>query len=987
MYVVKKLNPAATFRLYLAGVKNYNVRLYYRLRRFTYFKIVIWAFCISVASWMIVTAFSYSQNFIAIRLPDPLGEIPLAYHAVLFTIMIPIYLLVTQQQIGIKSIGSRAILGYIQFREITILLILSTVATFIFSNTHALSYLYVSLIVSTLLVLYALHRVFAILFQTTPLKQIVEWMINDAVEQHVFELRRQRIDRNKQYELIKTSETIDYLHVSVSEQADFAAYEVRLPRLGIVTSIDIDKIEAGLQRLNRLHKKKSPPLRQIKSNSVPSELDIKNTQPLFRFEIHKLPYDELRTTSIVGKLICPEITASDDRDKAIAIIKQHVRIDEPRNTLQWINDWLDDTEETIYSALSSENISTLNRALEWYQILLDATDRAMTRHMKDDNYDMKAAEAELHSWGADFLSKEQSRIFEIIDDAMRSSLLNSKKDASKTLIGFIYKNVLSSYRSDNVTAIVRAERWFSNTLGVCLYNQADVSIDMCDYITSRFVEHSGLMLYDAKDKKMRHDTNSQEVSNELLQRRLADVRQGVLVAAKNKNTVLFKALSGILQNHAYQAYMSRRTNGLPQHIQHTVDNSLVLIIAYLRKKNLTAEAPYSSFARDVQDKWQFEYASERIIQCFDDNLADSWRVDSIDLIADGQMHSVHSYTDDLRELWVRLAEKHHVDSASIRSFIPVEILEKTDFFTGGLSAAKNSPFYSLPSHEKFSEQLRSAIDTSCKIRITAEQEMLATIPLDQSKVDAFRQKAEASYTEYVVLQMLVHDDHRSIAKPHKQKGFKQFGINTIFDKEAFTDWHRGYYIDHNAEELGQQSASVEDDTVLQEIAQERGIYVNTDSLSSTLNEVGGEWTVIANNIDQWDLGHNYAELYDDTKSDNTGNSWYVKNVQQNTPVRQIYSDSNKKQLLYFVKPETLGNFEYLSNDTGFMDVTVTALSHDTAALDTLITEQPKWLKDKGKDEVAQRRYLRAKVILKVMHTFRYEPSGKETIVVCDLSPK
>lgn len=66
-----------------------------------------------------------------------------------------------------------------------------------------------------------------------------------------------------------------------------------------------------------------------------------------------------------------------------------------------------------------------------------------------------------------------------------------------------------------------------------------------------------------------------------------------------------------------------------------------------------------------------------------------------------------------------------------------------------------------------------------------------------------------------------------------------------------------------------------------------------------------------------------------------------------------------------------------------MEVSVTALSHNKKALDALVAEKPAWLIENG-DESAQRNYLKTKVILKVMHIFRYEPSGNEVAVVCDM---
>lgn len=912
--------------------------------------------------------------------------IPVAYQAALFTIMIPIYLLAMQQQRDINSVGARAILGYVQFREVTILLIISTIAATSFSNTHMTLHVYATLLVSTLVVVYALHRVFAILFQTTSLKKITEWMINDTVEQHVFELRRQRIARNTQYEQIKKAKNLNYLHISLDDGRDYTMYDVQLSRIGVIAKIDIDKIDAGLKKLNRQHKKhNNVVLKQLRQNTATTETEqVGRNQSSFLFELHVLPYSELRSSSVVGKLICAKGVVEPDASSALALIKRYYDIGEPRSSLQWINDWLDDTEEAIYSAISSQNIATLQHALDWYQILLDATDQAMTHHMENDNYDIKAAEAELHSWGADFLSKEQSRLFDIIDDVLRSAVLKDGIDVAKLLIGFIYKNVLSSHHSDHITAIVRSERWFANALGLCLYNQDSISDELRDYITSRYKEHTDILFYDAKEKTGRHNTEQKRVTRDLLLRRIKDVRHGTLVAAKNENTTLFKILSGLLKKHAHEAYVSRRVDNLPSGVQHDIDNSIILIIAYLRKKGVVETNPYASFVHETQRKWQFEYATERIVQCFDDNLADSWRVDSIDLVADGHMHSVHNYSDDLRALWAELAKEHHINAEMIERFLPADLLEKTDFFTGGLSQVEKSPFYSISGQENFSNELRSAINFCCEVRIAAEQKKLASLPLNQIKVESFRQKAEATYLDNAVLHSLVRKSHRSINKPRGQKGYKQYGINTVFDKEAFVDWHHGYFIDHNAEELGQQSASIEDNIVLRQIAKKSPIHTTPENLVATLNDIGGGWVAIAVNLDQWDIGHAFPALLDEKRSDNTGNNWFIKGVRQKESTKQIYSQNRKERLIYFVKPSTFGQFKYLSNTGGHMEISVTALSHDKKALDALVAEKPAWLIEKG-DESAQRNYLKTKVILKVMHIFRYEPSGSETIVACSLT--
>ena len=962
------------------NVKDKTTLLYYKIRGLTYSKTVVWIVAVFMIALGVISCVALLQEYSYFpRLPEIPSGIPVAYQTALFTIMIPIYLLAMQQQRDVNSVGARAILGYAQFREVTILLIVSTIAATLFSNTHMTSHVYVALLVSTLIVIYALHRVFAILFQTTSLKKITEWMINDTVEQHVFELRRQRIARNAQYEQIKRAKNLNYLHISLDDEREYSVYDVRLSRIGVIAKIDVDKIDAGLQKLNRQHRKSNNvALKQLRQNTAITETEqASRNQSSFLFELHVLPYNELRSSSVVGKLICAKGVIEPDANSALALIKRCFDIGEPRSSLQWINDWLDDTEEAIYDAMSSQNIATLQQALDWYQILLDATDQAMTRHMENDNYDMKAAEAELHSWGADFLSKEQSRLFDIIDDALRSAVLKDITDVAKLLIGFIYKNVLSSHHSDHITAIVRSERWFANTLGLCLYNQDGISDELREYITSRYKEHTDILFYDAKEKTGRHNSEQKRVVRDLLLRRIKDVRHGTLVAAKNANTTLFKMLSGLLKKHAHEAYVSRRVDSLPSGAQHDIDNSIVLIIAYLRKKDVAGTNPYASFIRETQRKWQFEYATERIIQCFDDNLADSWRVDSIDLVADGHMHSVHNYSDDLRALWAELAGEHRINAEMIER----ALLEKTDFFTGGLSQAEKSPFYSIPGHEDFSDELRSAINFCCEVRIAAEQKKLASLPIDQAKVESFRQKAETAYLDNAVLHSLVRKSHRSIKRPRGQKGYKRYGINTVFDKEAFVDWHHGYFIDHNAEELGQQSASIEDNIVLRQIAKESAIHVTPENLATTLISIGGSWMAIAVNLDQWDIGHAFPALLDEKRSDNTGNNWFIKGVRQKESTKQIYSENRNEQLIYFVKPSTFGQFTYLSNTGGHMEVSVTALSHNKKALDALVAEKPAWLIEKG-DESAQRNYLKTKVILKVMHIFRYEPSGGETIVAC-----
>lgn len=980
-------------RLLCVGAKRVSYRLrdesillYYMVRGLTYFKTIVWAAVVFMIILVVVSCVTLLQKqgyFIVLsEMPD---GIPIAYQAALFTIMIPIYLLAMQQQRDINSVGARAILGYVQFREVTILLICLTIATTLSANAHMVLHTYVSLLLSTAVVIYALHRVFAILFQTTSLKKITEWMINDTVERHVFELRRQRIARNTQYEQIKKARNVSYLHVSLDDKSEYSTYGIRPSRIGIMTNIDVDKIDTGLQKLDRQHKKrKSVSLKPVHKNPATIELKQANKdQSSFMLELHMLTYSELRSSSIVGELMCAKGVNESDRDAALALVKRCIYVGEPRSSLQWINDWLDDTEEAIYGSISSQNTATLQRALDWYQILLDATDRAMSRHMKNDNYDIKAAEAELHSWGADFLSKEQSRLFDIIDDTLRSAVRKDQTDAAKSLIGFIYKNVLSSHHSDDITSIVRSERWFANALGICLYDQDNISDELRDYIMSRYKEHTDLLFYDAKEKEGHNDTEQKRIARDLLRRRVKDLRHGTLIAAKNKNTFVFEILSKLLKKHIYHAYTSRRVDVLPSDIQRDIDNSIVLIITYLYKKDIAAINPYASFIREAKRKWQFEYATERIIQCFDDNLADTWRVDSIDLVADGHMHSVHNYSDDLRILWVNLAKDHHMNAEMVKRFLPVDLLEKTDFFTGGLSQAEKSPFYSLPGHEDLSDELHSAIDACSRIRIAAEHQKLASLSIDESRVESFREKAETAYMDNAVLHSLVRKSHRSIMKPRGQKGYRQYGINTVFDKEAFVDWHRGYLIDHNADDLGQQSASIEDNIILRQIAKERATYVTPVDITAKLDSIGGSWVAIAVNLDQWDLRHSFPALIEEGRSGDAGD-WYIKGVCQKEATKQIYSDNPKEQLIYFVKPATLGKFKYLSNTGGYMEISVTALSHDKKALDTLMTEKPEWLAEKG-DEAMQRSYLMTKVILKVMHIFRYEPSGSETIVVCDIA--
>jgi hypothetical protein len=395
--------------------------------------------------------------------------------------------------------------------------------------------------------------------------------------------------------------------------------------------------------------------------------------------------------------------------------------------------------------------------------------------------------------------------------------------------------------------------------------------------------------------------------------------------------------------------------------------------AYLLHAGAT-ETEYGNGIFQIIRHWPVDELLSVLLKCDTENYADSWRIDTYDNPADGEVYLVPRYGDVLRELWINvMLEKGHVPSDP-SYLVDKSLLENTVFFTEGRSEDQDNEIKKQIQEKKSpeGESLIKLVDEFRKIRYNWEAKKLASEPLDQSKVEKFRKLVNDAYNEAsIAKEIFTRKENYLIEKSFKQKGFKRIGINQIFDKEAFIkEWHSGYITDMMASDVGRSTATQQDADIFMQLF---GTFIEEGSfekLAAALKLHSGEWFVIANGVNPWTVRHRMSEHVSMlSKNDNI----YFKGISQKRPMKTIFTDKLPEGI-YFVSVSELGRLirkpHKYQNDE--VEVLVDAYSENIKMLNSILKDPPQFLQAKG-TKTEQRSHLLKKVRLVTDRVYRYIP--------------
>lgn len=893
-------------------------------------------------------------------------EVLLAYLAALVTIMIPIYLLITEQKVGIGKIGSLALLRYANFREVTFLLITHATLLLFSDFNKKTDYLVIVLIAASLItIIYALVRVFWVLFQEKSNGEILKPIVRDMVAVCLDTAIQDRYRRDGIYRNIKNSSYID--NFVTIDKNEYLKFPVRSIRKGRIASIDVVSIDEAVGRLF-----------SVKANEMVGDVssDLSQDKPKVRIE-----FDFLMGRGLVdvGDDICSIYVLKEFNDDSGKIeqlkrcIVKNVKISKESDKLvALVTDWLDEVEQKIDETRSINGVAALNRALDWYEMIVDELDSYISEKLK---FSIEDAEAILGPWQVDGVSQVFRRTHEIINEALRNESKRGNVDRFNAIYDFAYRKALNNRYP---MATVCSHRWLRLAVYLSV-ETSELEEEVFDRVVDSYKNFVGGFFYEIKEWS--HEMNDDSLAN-FASVYLDDMRNMLLYAIKNKTTnkryeKLFEKISKVLIRYSHQGLGYRR-HSLPDKIDQKLGNVLLLVAVYAKYKNQDEQCT-ALFNRI--NTWSPEYLTERTLTCYDNNLIDKWNINTFDLEADGQVHDVPDLNGGLREIWLD-GVKNKIDDLYVRKNFQTVGLENTLFFTGGMTEFKNTPFHEYENN--INEDLLKAIKECCKIRWDWENNQLAKAPLDQNKIDEFHKKAENSFRQQSIMTKILPKSklvlHRSIEEG--AKGYRQYGINTVFGKEAFIKgWHVSVMVDNVASDIGRQAAVAEDSEIIKKLTKKSN-QIKIEEIGDKIGAVKDEWIVILQNIDIWEIPWSLEELCD-KRNDRT--NVYIKGIKQRLPAFELYDNNMNDKRIIFIRKSTLGSLEYKASDSGNLDFSIKSFYDDAELVNNLIEQKPDWLQEKSTTNDEMRRYLNTRVWLYLNRIFRYSSSGNEEVFVCDMA--
>ena len=895
----------------------------------------------------------------------------LAYIAALATVMIPIYLFIAEQKVGVGKIGSLALLRYANFRTVVFLLI-TQVTLMLFADVgKKTDYFTVLLIIASLVtVVYALRKVLQVLLQEKSNGEILKPIVRNVVAACLDAAIQDRYKRDDIYRSIKNSSYTD-IFVTIDE-SEYSKFSVKSTREGRIASINVVSIDEAVEKLFG-----------VKANEIVGDVssDLSQDKPKVIIELNFLMG---RGLVDVGDDIC-SIYILKDRGKRDGKIEQlksciikNVKIsNESDKPIALVTDWLDEIERKIDETRSIDGVAALNQALDWYEMIVDELDSYISEKLK---FSIEDAEAILGPWQVDGVSQVFRRTHQIIDEALRNESKRGNVDRFNAVYDFAYRKALNNRY---LMATVRFRRWLRLAVYLSV-ETSEIEEEVFDRVVDSYATYIGGSLYEIKEQGYGHDHDSLDTVSIYLD----DTRNMLLYAIKNRNTTdnkikserskkLFEKISKVLIRYSHQGLGYRRYS-LPDKIDQKLGNVLLLVAVYAKYKNQDEQCT-ALFNRI--NTWSPEYLTERTLTCYDNNLIDKWNINTFDLEADGQVHDVPDLNGGLREIWLD-GVKNKIDDLYVRKNFQTVGLENTLFFTGGMTEFKNTPFHEYENN--INEDLLKAIKECCKIRWDWENNQLAKAPLDQNKIDEFHKKAENSFRQQSIMTKILPKSklvlHRSIEEG--AKGYRQYGINTVFGKEAFIkDWHVSVMVDNVASDIGRQAAVAEDSEIIKKLTKKSN-QIKIEEIGDKIGAVKDEWIVILQNIDIWEIPWNLEELCD-KRNDRT--NVYIKGIKQRLPAFELYDNNMNDKRIIFIRKSTLGSLEYKASDSGNLDFSIKSFYDDVELVNNLIEQKPDWLQEKSTTNDEMRRYLNTRVWLYLNRIFRYSSSGDEEVFVCDMA--
>ncbi len=890
----------------------------------------------------------------------------LTFLSVLLAIQIPLFILFLEQMAKAGFVRRKSLPRVTNFKEIILVLIACSVLI-VFSARAA--YLYFPVIVAILINLIAVYRSVTVTFHSDQYDKPIQDDINNIGGSSFKVFTNTRSDFNEFYESLEKASYVTYSYLKRKTE-NMKSIRILATQTGYIENIDASEIDDIMADRFNTTSEKVPDSGNKTERSKPQVV------------LGYRPSTKVDAGDKIGTLYAPVGTKG--LEKLAARIAKSIDISPRLRSTKYLDEIFSEFNRAFRKGIEDEDTEYLEEYLNSYNQLLTHIDMVIQENIKE--YSLQNAYQDLAKFNGNDFSAYLYRMYELLSDSIELAIFKDKPEAAKSLISSVYRKIIEITHNPFYTSIARYDQVLSYSLSLYVYdnhiwnkNLTVTQIDIKEYILMRFNEHTDQLKYDLKSDKVVFDieeTLPEDQIKEWYFARLNSVRRYMLASIKNnKSDVYTSLLKNLNVPEAYDM-----SHDLPIDVEDYIKANVFLIAGYLQHAN-KLESNYGNPMLNIINEWSNDELLKVLLDTTEKDYADSWNIDTYDHLADGVMRSVPNYDEVLVQLWVEIMLAKPSVAVETRSYGNAEALQATLLFSGALSNSKDTTAMKYLANKTGQnvEALKTLIQGFIEIRTEWESDKLAKAELDVGKVDKYKELVTNTFNDSSVVKKL-YNYMNSINLVTKQPkvGFKEFGINQLFDKEAFiSDWHSGYMTDHFAEQLGRDIAQGEDVEVLGSMFKDSKVAASISDAVKMTKKTLDKWAVIFVNVHGWEIDDTLAK-YIENKEDELAEK--IKGLTQPLPNFKLFN--NKIQTgIYFVPLSKIGVLHIFADDIEYpVRVEINDYAHSEDMMKELLNAKPSFLTEKG-NVAKQKKFLNTKVRMYVNSIFKYDVQTGETIFV------
>ena len=922
-------------------------------------------FSIAIFIWWVDFGLILSDPFVSSLFPEGLKVLDrsdtLQYLGAVLAIQVPVFILFLQEMVSAGFVLRKVLPRVTKFKEIIVSLM--TCSTLVLLSPRE-SYLYFPVLMLMVVNYMAIFRAVTVTFQRKQYhKQISKRLEYTAVKSFDVMMDDRR-KHNKIYQSIEESKFIEISYFD-KEYPDSEIIPIKAKTDGYFEHIDIKNIISILTSEFPIEQAGYQKVHSVKPEQSQSETQL----PILR--LRATPFYDVSLGDLLAQLVVP--TGYKDQVKLSKQISKAIKINPDKvvdSEIKYLDEIMDDMTLAVKKAVKDDDIEHLVEVLAYLKSVLNKSDysAAQQDEVHKDIYTVESAYNEFTSFINDDYSSRQRQIYELLTDVIEESLETSKIKVANELTRFIYKEILDTKNSllpmsiaryDGVLLYIAGRFIFPNTWNSRLNAGQEA---MRDSIFRRIKEISELLLYEIKK-----ESPTNEITHEWFLNRLGRIRGLTVASIAKENEYTFHKLMSIIAD----SETSYQVDELEPEDSLVIKCNIFMILAYLKQSD-KLNTTYGESVNGLLRNWTDEDVMSVLLECISKDYAGKWHIDTYDHPADGVVRSVPNYDDIIKELWVDIMQERNV-TVHTDLYGDKSAFEQTLIFTQGLSDNGNNSLldYAKKNTSTNGQNLVKLIEEFISIRRNYETTVLTKAKLNSDKTKQFRSKVNEAYKKSsIAFKIFKYSINYFQDKSQATKDFKQFGINQLFDKEAFIDdWHSGYIVEPMAEQVGRQIAQGQDKYIfinlIKKIEQEKDIKTLIRILKK--NHRSKVWLVVSNKVRNYEIINSFKKEIRSTDFENA----FFKDINQSLPIQHTHIDEIPKGI-YVLDIDAIGRLDTKQDNKFPVKVLIDAYSSNKVLRDGIMKANPKWLQEKG-DSTNQLKFLNTKVRMYIQNIFKYTP--------------